>query len=42
MEAMIEKLYSEKNSLVHTAGDNFWCLDSASTFAYTCSLLLKA
>ena len=41
MEAMIKYLYSKETSLVHTEGDNFWCLDSASTFAYVCSLLLK-
>ena len=38
---MIENLYTKETSLVHTAGHNFWCLDSASTFAYLCSLLLK-
>ena len=41
MEEMIEHLYTKETSLVHTAGQNFWCLNSASTFAYLCSLLLK-
>ena len=41
MNSMIEHLYTKETSLVHTAGDNFWCLNSASTFAYVCSLLLN-
>ena len=41
MEAMLEHLYTEETSLVHTKSDNFWCLNSASTFAYVCSLLLE-
>jgi|GEM_PF-6726374 len=41
MESMIEHLYTKETSLVHTSGDNFWCLNSASTFAYVCSLLLN-
>lgn len=41
MNSMLRNLYSKHTSLVHTAGDNFWCLNSASTFAYVCSLLLN-
>jgi hypothetical protein len=41
MQKMITNLYSKETSLIHTKGDNFWCLNSASTFAYVCSLLLE-
>ena len=41
MDAMMTLLYKKNTSLVHTAGDHFWTLDAASTFAYVCSLLLK-
>jgi hypothetical protein len=41
MEAMLRNLYTKETSLIHTSGDYFWCLNSASTFAYACSLLLE-
>ncbi len=41
MYAMLDLLYSNETSLKHTLGDDFWCLNSASTFAYVCSLFLK-
>lgn len=41
MNSMLISLYSKETSLVHTAGDKFWCLNSASTFAYACSQILK-
>ncbi len=41
MTAMIKKLYSKETSLIHTVGDDFWCTDTASIFAYTCSIILK-
>lgn len=41
MNAMLEHLYSKETSLIHTKGDFFWCLNSASTFADACSLILK-
>jgi hypothetical protein len=41
MDAMLNLLYKKNTSLVHTAGDDFWTLDAASTFAYVCSLLLE-
>ncbi|MCB0729594.1 MAG: hypothetical protein KDC88_01065 [Ignavibacteriae bacterium] len=40
-EAMLKHLYTKETSLIHTFGDNFWCLNSASTFAYSCCLLLE-
>jgi len=41
MNSMIKNLYTKETSLIHTEGDDFWCLNSASTFANACSLLLK-
>ncbi len=41
MNSMLKNLYTKETSLVHTTGDNFWCLNSASTFAYACSLMLN-
>lgn len=38
---MLDKLYSERTSLVHTRDDNFWCLNAASTLAWFLSDLLK-
>lgn len=40
-EAMYSNLYSPKTSLLHTAGENIWCLNSASTFANACAILLE-
>lgn len=41
LNAMLNFLYSKETSLVHTIGDEHWCLNSASTFAYVCSLILN-
>lgn len=41
VNSMIKYLYSKETSLIHTEGDYFWCLNSASTFANACALLLK-
>jgi len=41
MNSMIKNLYTKETSLIHTEGDDFWCLNAASTFANACSLLLK-
>lgn len=41
INSMLKYLYTKETSLVHTTGDNFWCLNSASTFAYACSLILE-
>ena len=41
LNAMLSNLYTRETSLIHTAGDYFWCLNSASTFAYACSLMLN-
>ncbi len=41
MDAMLKHLYTKETSLIHTDGDFFWCLNSASTFADACSLILK-
>ena len=40
-QTMLHKLYDEKTSLVHTKNQSFWCLNSASTLTYFCSLLLE-
>lgn len=40
-KAMLKRLYSKETSLIHTAGYYYWCLNSASTFAYVCSLILN-
>ncbi len=37
---MLDKLYTEDTSLLHTKNDTYWCLNSASTLAYVCKLLL--
>jgi len=41
MNSMFKNLYTKETSLIHTAGNYYWCLNSASTFAYVCSLLLN-
>lgn len=41
MYAMLKYLYTKETSLIHTANNYYWCLNSASTFAYACSLLLQ-
>jgi hypothetical protein len=41
LNAMLNLLYSKETSLIHTIGDEYWCLNSASTFAYVCSLILN-
>lgn len=38
---MLDKLYFEETSLVHTKGDRHWCLNAASTLAWFLSELLK-
>ncbi|HOR72546.1 MAG TPA: hypothetical protein PLY00_14875 [Verrucomicrobiota bacterium] len=40
-DAMLSDLYSKKTGLVHTAGQDFWCLNASSKFAYLSTLLLK-
>lgn len=37
---MIDELYSEQTSLLHTKDDDYWCLNAASTLAYLCKLIL--
>ena len=39
-QIMLDKLYSENTSLLHTKGDDYWCLNAASTLAYLCKLIL--
>lgn len=39
--AMLKDLYSARSGLVHTAGQDFWCINASSKFAYLCSLILK-
>jgi hypothetical protein len=34
-------LFSKKNSLVHTLGDDYWCLNAASTYAWFVSELFE-
>lgn len=41
LNAMLNLLYSKETSLIHTIGDEYWCLNSASTFAYVCSVILN-
>ena len=41
MNSMLENLYSKETSLLHTEGEDYWCLNSASTLAYACSLILE-
>lgn len=36
-----EKMFSKKNSLAHTLGDDYWCLNAASTYAWFVSELLN-
>ncbi len=40
-KAMIKNLYSSEIGLVHTAGQDYWCVNASSKFAYLCSLVLK-
>lgn len=39
-DVMLDKLYFESTSLVHTKNDKFWCLNAASTLAWFLSELL--
>ena len=39
--AILKKLYTLESGLVHTAGQDFWCTNASSKFAYLCSLILK-
>ncbi len=41
IKSMLKNLYTKETSLIHTTGDVFWCLNSASTFAYVCALTLN-
>jgi hypothetical protein len=40
-EAILNHLYSPETGLVHTAGQDFWCINASSKLAYLCSLILK-
>ena len=37
---MHNKLIDKNNSLIHTLGDNFWCLNAASTYAFFVNQIL--
>ena len=37
--SMLRYLYSPKTGLVHTMGQDYWCINASSKFAYLCSLL---
>ena len=39
--SIFENLYSHKTGLVHTKGQDFWCLNASAQLAYFCSILLK-
>ncbi|MCP4970508.1 MAG: hypothetical protein GY932_07945 [Arcobacter sp.] len=40
-EAMHKHLFTDETSLMHTKNDNFWCLNSVSTYAMFISKLLE-